>query len=561
MFLYTRQFHSWAYFVTLVLLVMSIPLSRFTMSVFQFTLLGLWIWSGFSFEISFRFFRKQGFFKGLYYFLAYMLQLTRTNFIEKFSLFFKNRLAVIVASLFLLHMIGLIHTSDFSYALKDLRTKLPLLLLPVVFSTMEKISWEKVRILLLFYVGSVFIGTMFGLHEYLKQEFTDIRQISLFINPIRFGLNIVFAIFILFGQVIFVPKTNKCLTLLFALLIVWFVTFLVMIESAIGLISLFVIFIGLLFVKVFMIKNKVLRFGVALLLIGLPLSGYLYLSHMVKELTTAPHIDPLTLETHTRLGNAYLHDTIHFGLEEGKYVGLYLAEAELAEAWNKRSTIDFYGRDEANQEIKYTLIRFLTSKDLRKDAEGLGMLSEKEVRMVEKGIANVHYVTEPSIKTRMSKILLGYRLYADVNDPNGSSVMQRIEYLKASYIIVRDNFWIGVGTGDLPGIFKDTYEKMQSPLKMQWRWRSHNQYLSIFIAFGIFGFSWFLCTIFYPFFSSKKYRGYHYTIFIALILLSMLTEDTIESQDGVTLFAFFNAFFLFAAMNKQQESESTEVEA
>jgi len=144
MYIYTRQLHSTAYYITLVLLVMSLPLSRFTMSVFQFTLLGLWIWSGFSFEIAFRFFRKTGLFMGLWYFLGYIIRLARTNFIDKLSVFFRNRVAIVFVSMFLLHLIGLIHTSDFSYALKDLRTKLPILLLPIVMCTMEKIPAQKV---------------------------------------------------------------------------------------------------------------------------------------------------------------------------------------------------------------------------------------------------------------------------------------------------------------------------------------------------------------------------------------------------------------------------------
>ncbi|MDP3463719.1 MAG: O-antigen ligase family protein [Bacteroidales bacterium] len=546
MYIYTRQFHSTAYYITLVLLVMSLPLSRFTMSVFQFTLLGLWIWSGFSFEIAFRFFRKTGLFMGLWYFLGYIIRLARTNFIDKLSVFFRNRVAIVFVSMFLLHLIGLIHTSDFSYALKDLRTKLPILLLPIVMCTMEKIPAQKVKLLLIFYVLAVFAGTLFGLIEYLKQEFTDIRQISVFINPIRFSLNIVFSVFILIWFVLYDKSSGFPVRMAFLLLIIWLITFLIILESAIGMLSLFLIIIGLLLVKVFMITNIKLRLVTAVLLIGLPLGGYFYLTHVIHDLTTAPIIDHNSLNTHTALGNTYVHDTIHFGIEDGKYVGLYMSLDELETAWNERSKIHFKGRDNAGQEIMYTLIRFMTSKGLRKDAGGLAQMTDKEVQMVENGIANINYVTSPSLRTRVSKILLGYSIYTILNNPNGSSVMQRVEYLKASYIIIKENFWIGVGTGDLPNVFRETYEKMESPLQLQWRWRSHNQYLSIFIAFGVFGFLWFMFTLFYPFLKAKQYKSYFHAVFFALLLLSMLTEDTIESQDGVTLFAFFSAFFLFA---------------
>ena len=38
------------------------------------------------------------------------------------------------------------------------------------------------------------------------------------------------------------------------------------------------------------------------------------------------------------------------------------------------------------------------------------------------------------------------------------------------------------------------------------------------------------------------------------MMLSMLTEDTIETQIGVTLFAFFNSFLVFA--NDEDNDES-----
>ena len=46
--------------------------------------------------------------------------------------------------------------------------------------------------------------------------------------------------------------------------------------------------------------------------------------------------------------------------------------------------------------------------------------------------------------------------------------------------------------------------------------------------------------------ADKKNRNYLYLIFMFIMMLSMFTEDTIETQIGVTLFAFFNSFLVFA---------------
>jgi hypothetical protein len=46
-------------------------------------------------------------------------------------------------------------------------------------------------------------------------------------------------------------------------------------------------------------------------------------------------------------------------------------------------------------------------------------------------------------------------------------------------------------------------------------------------------------------FICKKTVDYLYITFFLIAVVSFLTEDTLETQAGVTFFAFFNSFFLF----------------
>jgi len=536
-----------AYFVVLVLLAMSIPLSKYTMSVFQFVLIIVWFTDGFSGTVIDRFYRKKNIFVASYNTILYTLRLAASNFIDKFDLFFKNRIAVVIASLFALHLIGLLHTSDFDYALKDLRTKLPVFVIPLVMSSMPALSMKQIKQLLVFYVLAVFVGTLFSMNAFFKQEFDDIRSISIFISSIRFALNILFSFFIA-GWFVFIEKEKRLLPIILWLsLMTWLVIFLMILESGVGLLSLVLILTGITAYKALTIKPLKWRLAATLLMIAIPLSSYLYINSLVGQLTKSEPVVFEELDKLTSSGTPYVHDTTSFGIEDGKHVGLYLAEPEIAAAWNDISQLDFYGKDHAGQLLKYTLIRYLTSKDLRKDAVGVAQLTKKDIRAVENGIANVNYLENPSIRTRISKIILGYQQYTSLSDPNGSSLLQRIEYLKASAHIIKHNFWIGVGTGDLPMHFKKAYQEIDTVLQKKWQWRSHNQYLSMLIGFGLFGLIWFLFVLLYPYFSSIGYRHFLYTIFLAILLLSMLTEDTIENQAGVTFFAFFNAFFLLAA--------------
>ncbi len=557
MTIFTGPIRSHFYFINLVLLAMSIVLSRFTMSVFQFTLVIMWLWWGYDFGYLKTIFKKNNIIYAFWKALVYSLATARNNFVERIRILAANKVALVVVSLYALHVLGLVHTEDYTYALKDLRIKLPLLLMPLIMSTMDRISWKQMKVLLLFYVLAIFISTMFSLNEYLRQDFTEIREIVLFINPIRFSLNIVFAFYILMWFVAKGKSMNRFwrfggLTLIMG----WFVAFLIILESLIGILSLFVISLGIILVQMIKIRNLVLKTTLLAMFVILPIAGFLHIKNIVDELVAKPEIDFASLPTHTRMGNLYVHDTINYGVEDGTYIGLFLAEEELKTAWNQRSKIDFMGLDSSNHEIRFTLIRYLNSKNLPKDAEGLAALSAQDIARIERGVANYNYITRPSLRMRISKVITAINNYNYLHDPSGSSVLQRIEYIRASILIIKNNFWFGVGTGDPPMVFVQTYEEMNTALKKEFRWRSHNQYLSVFIAFGVFGLLWFIITLLYPMVAAKRYRSFFYLVFLAIIMLSMLTEDTIESQDGVTLFAFFNALWLFAFTANEEAEES-----
>ncbi|MCF8227741.1 MAG: O-antigen ligase family protein [Bacteroidales bacterium] len=545
MYIYSRQFHRDAYFVALILMAASLPLSRFAMSVMQFTLLGLWIWAGFSFKTVFDHFQKKGP-KGIIWFLMYMGDLTSRNFLQKFRIFLKNKAALVLASLFLLHVAGLLHTSDFAYAMKDLRIKLPLLALPLIICSMPPLETKRFHQVMIFHLLAVMIGTFFSTWELLQSEFTDIRGISVFISPIRFSLNICLAVFTSAYFAFRKHNLNLMTRALLFLSTAWLIYFLYLLESGIGLII--ILGTGTLILVYLVIKQKKLvpKLLMILLVIGLPAFVILYTYNTIRDFNQVEKVNFEELDMFTKSGNKYYHDTVYMGIEDGKYCGLYLAPSELKKAWNKRSKLSYEGTDKKGQELRVTLIRFLTSMDLRKDKEGVESLTEDEIKAIERGIANVNYLNNPSLKTRISKIMIGYHNYRYADDPNGSSVLQRIEYWKASLSLIEENLLAGVGTGDLNKVFEEYYNKTNSPLSQKNRWRSHNQYLSIFIAFGVFGFAWFLFTLFYPPIRERKFSDYFYFVFFMTIALSMLTEDTIETQAGVTLFAFFNSFLLFA---------------
>ncbi len=506
------------YFVGLMLLCVGLPLSKFLMSVSQFMLAGSWLFS--------------------------------FNYKDKLKSFCNNKLALILTGVFAIHLIGLLYSSDVSAGLKDIRIKLPLLILPFIMSTTAPLSRKQFDWLMAVFIAAVTIGTfcsMAVLLGFTKHVVTDIRGISIFISHIRFSLLICIAIFTLFyfayNHNRSYSKITKALLLLLAL---WLIVFLFIMEAVTGILIFFSIGIFLLIYFSFKLKNIFLKIFLLGCIIGLPLTGYFFIKKVVTEFYKVNAINTDKLNPLTRCGKPYSHNVKDFDMENGHRLYLYVCDEELEAGWKKRSKMDYNGKDKKDQYLKYTLIRFLASKGLHKDADAINQLSEKEIRSIENGITNVNYQNISNIKSRVYQIIWEYNNYEHQGDPSGHSVMQRLEFWKAAMGIIEKNWIIGIGTGDVKEAFDAQYETMHSQLQINRRLHAHNQYLSIFVTFGIFGLIYFIVSLVYPLLSSRRYFDYFYFVFWCIAIMSMLTEDTLETQAGATFFAFFNSLFLFA---------------
>ena len=117
--------------------------------------------------------------------------------------------------------------------------------------------------------------------------------------------------------------------------------------------------------------------------------------------------------------------------------------------WNRVSKIGYQDRASNGGSIRATLIRFLTSKGLKKDAEGVRQLSEKEIGAIENGIANYIFMSQFRLYPRIYEVIWEFDRYNLNHDPNQKSVVQRYLYLQASWAIAREHLQYGVGNGDV----------------------------------------------------------------------------------------------------------------
>ncbi len=397
---------------------------------------------------------------------------------------------------------------------------------------------------MLFFVGAVLAGTFISTYILLTRDVDNLRDISIFISHIRFSLLISIAIFTLAFFTTRQAGFSRYMRLAFVFLTGWLLLYLIMSASMTGMVVLltatFVMAVHYTRKK----KNIYSRIATVVLMLA-PVILFVYIMGVVTDVYKVHQVDFSELDAYSEKGTYYYHDTTKLQTENGHYVWLYIATEEMREAWNQRSELDYDGKDHKGQLLRYTLIRYLTSKGLRKDASGIAQLTDKDIHMVENGEASSHYHERSVFYIRLYKIIWEAQQYFRTGDPSGHSAMQRIEYWKTSMLIIAQNPVIGVGTGDMNIAFQRQYEIMNSPLKPEFRWRSHNQFLSITVGFGIIGLLWLFIALFYPPLKSGRMSDYFYLMFFVIMIVSMLSEDTIETQAGVTIFAFFTSLFLF----------------
>lgn len=517
MLLTRRQIHDQVYFYGLILLAISLPISIFSVTVSQIILVANWFAEG--------------------------------RLRDKWERFRRNPALWIFLSMYLLHAIALFWSADATYSLKDMRVKLPLFLIPLIMGTSVPLLRGQVNRILMLFTMSVFVASMasiMALLGWLPTEIEGYRDLSLFISHIRFSLMIVLSILIGIWY-LFLQRTSLSLPerLWYLVGLIWFPIFLVLLKSLSGIVIMGFLAFFLLARSVFEIRDPAIRFMVLVPVIMIPLFSIIYLGHAINKYYTFDEIHFDEIDTHTVLGNPYKNHPNLREVENGHYVWLHICDVEMEEEWNKVSEVDFCGKTSNGNMIRGTLIRFLTSRGLRKDAAGVRQLSLAEIKAIEMGVANHIYLQRFRLYPRIYEVIWEIDRYKMGYSPNEKSVVQRYLYLDAGWMIAREHLLFGVGNGDVKAAFTKYYDTIDSPLDTKWRRRAHNQYLTFLISFGIPGLLICLMALLVPVFISGRQRSFLAVGFLILMLLSMVNEDTLETSAGASFVAFFYSLFLF----------------
>lgn len=448
-----------------------------------------------------------------------------------------------------MHLAGLLWTQDFHYAFKDLRIKMPILLLPVFMLCAPVITRRQFLLVIMAFIWAVFAGSLVSLYILVTENPIDPRDLTPFISHIRFSMMVCLALFA--TVFLFLRHSSKPgQILLWGLLSVWLLVFLFMLESLTGVIAFFIILLVIL-IRLSVSPGKGWRRVMALIgLAALLGGGWMMIRFAATQFEPDTSLHSSNLEIYTKAGNPYFHDTASPVNENGNMVWLYVCEEEMREAWNRRSQIPFDSELAPGSKTGDVLMRYLASKALRRDAEGVNALSQEDVERVESGCTNYRYNRHSWMKRRFDQLKWEYWSYRSGGDPKGHSVLQRLELWEVGKKISAENLWIGVGTGDVKKAFACHLRAAGSSLAGT-PLRGHNQFLTILITFGLPGLLLFMLAVLVPLILRRDIMEFTFIIFLIIVLFSMLLEDTLETQAGVSFFAFFYAFWIFQKVSPE----------
>jgi O-antigen ligase len=194
-----------------------------------------------------------------------------------------------------------------------------------------------------------------------------------------------------------------------------------------------------------------------------------------------------------------------------------------------------------------TAVRYLASKGLTKDSVGVMALSEADIRAIERGVPNHLEGRRNTLRERFEEVWFELQVYGDKGLASGHSVAMRLEFWRTGWQIAREHWALGVGTGDTQQAFDAQYVAVRSTLAPAWRLRAHNQYLTLWVSFGVFGLLWSLFSWWWPAWKLGAWRDPLFVAWAVIFGMSCLTDDTIETQAGATFFALYYALFVLAA--------------
>lgn len=162
------------------------------------------------------------------------------------------------------------------------------------------------------------------------------------------------------------------------------------------------------------------------------------------------------------------------------------------------------------------------------------------------------------LKICMILILLGGIYYMinhnrrldDINDMRKAEISinefveksYRYNIWKTSSQVIRENFFIGVGAGDIHYELNRKYSENGMNDAVEENYNVHNQFLETFMGQGVIGLISLLCLLFYPLIIGFKKKKLLLIFFTIAVIINFFFESMLNTQAGVIFISFFLPF-------------------
>jgi len=475
------------------------------------------------------------------------------KFSEKWAKLKSNKLFWVLSSVFLIHAIGLLYTTNLKAGWDDVRTKIPLMYLPLIYFSTNPLSKKEIHyVLFSFLIGSFFNIAWCLLYNKVLHHTEEVREVSRFMSHIRLGFLIDMAIIVC---VYFMFQFTKIKwRLLLSVLCAYFIIGIYSLGLVTGLANLIIISI-LFLIFILFEYNKLAFFCITTIFV----LGSVYLVNKTKNFYSSNFIIKNTITNQNQIAtpSGRNYEQYHFTnqVENGYLVTNNIQSIELQKEWNKRVPNDTFNLQTKHNIVRYfTLIRYISSKGQLKDSVSVNQLSSNDIAEISKGTSNVNYANWSFLEKRTYELLYDYFEYRNDGSVNGHSFTMRFFFLKAALCAIQENWIFGIGTGDVQDKMNECYAHSDSPLDKQWQKRPHNQFVTIMVAIGIVGLLIFLVSLVYPLIYLWKQLPSIYWMFLISALISFMFEDTLETQSGLSFFALFNTLLLSEAYFKKKQT-------
>ncbi|MBO6118626.1 MAG: O-antigen ligase family protein [Bacteroidales bacterium] len=463
---------------------------------------------------------------------------------DKLTTIKQNKILLIcLIGLYILNIIGLIWTDNLPKGLTELNHKLPLLIIPLFIAVISPLKRNVYYIAFAFYLLMLTFGIIYGFINYIIHPYTESRVLIPFARHISFAFHLSFAS----AAMIILSYKNRRMAKYFIPITVLFLSYIFIASLASGVITVTVLAVLSSFILLFRLRSKYACIISIMVLAGCLSAGYWFYRQYCNYFVPKEDFAVMSVSK-TSNGNDYRKTYDRF-IENGNYVNKYCCPEEVNAAWKNRTGLDItdycIGK-EGNVHYHYydIIYRYLNSKGLKKDAQGVNSLTQKDIENIKQGCSNIVYTDKFSLKPRLYQTFYEFERYFRTKEVENMSLIQRIVWTENTLKVIKDRPVKGTGTGAakdcMDRYLKISHPEIQMPIN-----DPHNQFLYTTANFGLIGLAVLLIFLLYPMFRLHLGNNPYFTVFFITALCWMFAESCLERYDGMCFVSTLMSFFCF----------------